>query len=65
MCPTSQASLLAILHLFLTYKCTGRLLLGNLFVVDRTFFQRLRPEDVKLCHSWKLKTVGSWNYWNH
>ena len=43
-CPTSQESFLATLHLFLTYNYTTKPLLGNLFVVDRTFLGRLRPE---------------------
>ena len=34
------------LHLFVTYKCTRQPLLGNLIVVDRVFFGRLRPEDI-------------------
>ena len=50
-------SFLEILHLFLTYKCTRKPLLGNLFVVDRIFFGRLRPEDIKYCHSQKLKLL--------
>ena len=32
--------------------------MGNLFVVDRMFFGRLRPEDIQYCHSRKLKTTG-------
>ena len=51
LCLTSQLSFLAILHLFLTYKCTRKPLLGNLFVVDRISFGRLRPEDIQYCHS--------------
>ena len=43
-CLTSQESVLVALHLFLTYKRTRKPLLGNLFVVDRTFLGRLRPE---------------------
>ena len=63
-CLTSQKSFPAIFHVFLTYKCTRKPLLGNLFVVDRAFFGQLRPEDIQYCHSWKLKTAGSWNCWN-
>ena len=37
---------------------------GNFFIDDRIFFGRLRPADIQYCHSWKLKTAGSWNYWN-
>ena len=53
-----------ISNLFLTYKCRRKPLLGNLFVISRIFFGRLRPEDIKYCHSWKLKTAESWNCWN-
>ena len=63
-CRTVQESFPAILHLFLTYKCRRKPLLGNLFVIGRIFFGRLRPEDIKYCHSWKLKTAESWNCWN-
>ena len=40
-------------HLFLAYKCKRKPLLGNLFVVDRIVFGRLRSEDnvMKYCHS--------------
>ena len=48
---------LAIWHLLLTYKYTRKPLLGNLFVADRIFFGRLRPEDIQYCHSWKLKLL--------
>ena len=35
-----------------TYKSTRKSSLGNLFVVDRIFFGRLRPEDIQYrCHS--------------
>ena len=62
VCLTSQMSFRAILHLFLTYKCIRKPLLGNLFVIDRRiFFGRLRHEDIQHCHSWKLKTAGGWN----
>ena len=35
----------------LTYKCTRKPLLRNLFVVDRIFFRPLRLEDIQYCHS--------------
>ena len=60
-CLLLQESFLVILNLFLTYKCTKKPLLGNLFVADRIFFGRLRLED---CHSWKLKTAESSNCWD-
>ena len=47
----SQVTFLATLHLFLTYESTRKPLLGNLIVVDRVFFGRLRPEDIQYCHS--------------
>ena len=57
-------SFLAIWHEFLTYKCTWKPFLGNLFVVDRIFFGRISPDNIQYCHLWNLKTAGSWNYWN-
>ena len=58
-CLASQESFLAMSHLFLTYKCTRKQLLENLFVVDIIFSGRLRPEDIQyyLHENWKLLEV--------
>ena len=42
---------------FLTY------ILGNLFVVDRIFIGRLRPEDIQYL-SLKIENPGCWNCWS-
>ena len=38
----------------LTYKCIRKPLLGNLFVVGRIFFGRLRPEYIQYWHTLKF-----------
>ena len=45
---------LVVLHLFLTYKCTRKTLRGNIFVADRIFFGRLRPEAFNIVTHLKL-----------
>ena len=53
-CLTSQEPFLVVLHLFLTYKCTRKTLRGNIFVADRIFFGRLRPEVFNIVTQLKL-----------